>query len=152
MNATQTLTSAQRAISSAASGAADLTRKSLYAGLGMVAVVQEEASRAFSGFVTEGRKVKTGSAGTLTARAYTDARTEVVAVRTEAAAAVESAEQQAEEAGRRAEQQALALEDRVAAAVTRALQRMNVPTREDVDALRQSVERLDRKTAALRGA
>lgn len=152
MNTTQTIHDARRTMTDVASGAVDFTRKSLYAGLGMLAVMQEEASRMFSGFVSEGRKVETGRAKTLTARAYSEARTEATAARQETVARVESAEEQAEEAGRRAELQAKALEDRVAVAVTRVLQRMNVPTREDVDALRQSVERLDRKTAALRSA
>ncbi len=148
MDTTQTLAAATGAVRDTATAVAGYTRDAFYAGLGVVAVLQEEAEKTFGQLISEGRAVETGRAKTLTAKAYGEAEAETREVRAEA----EEAAAEVREAGRKAEATAKAMEDRVAEAVTDVLQRMNVPTREDVDALKRSVERLNKKTLELRAA
>lgn len=143
--ATQTARSAFEAVGGAA-------RTTFYAGLGLVATLQEEASKVFESLVREGRAVEAGRVQNLTASTYRDAKEDLSEARSDAAEVVRDAEASAEAAGQKARVQAKALEERVAEVLTATLQRMNVPTREDIEALKRSVERLDRKAAELRAA
>lgn len=152
MNPTQTLQGAARTAIGAASTLAGYTRNTFYASIGILATLQEEAEKVFDQFVSEGRAVEAGRVKTLTAKAYHETREEVAEAQSEVEETAQEAELAAEQAGRKAQVQAKALEERVAESVTAVLQRMNVPTREDVESLKRSVERLDKKTADLRAA
>jgi len=152
MNATQSLNQASRNVSETASAVAGATKNAIFAGLGLVAVAQEEAVKFYNTLVREGENVETGRARTLTARTYQDASHEARKVKVDVVEAVEQVDEEATKAARRIDYSSKAFEDRVVKTVTTVLQRMNVPTREDLDALKRAVERLDKKTAELRAA
>jgi poly(hydroxyalkanoate) granule-associated protein len=150
MTPTNTITDVRRTISSTADTVGNAARDTLYAGLGIVAVAQEEFSRVFDTFVSEGRKVESGRSSTKTAHLYKDAREEVKVTRTAVRESATQTEAMVEDAAEDAAVSVKTLEERVSKIIEDVLQRMNVPTRKDVDALKRSVERLDRKTSELR--
>jgi len=150
MNAIKTIDKAGRTMSQTAGAVGVAARDTLFAGLGIVAVAQEELARLFDSFVAEGRKVESGRSNTATADLYRDARAEVRVARAEAEESAEQALEVADETKKLTVASAATLEERVSKVIVDVLQRMNVPTREDVDALKRSVDRLDRKTSELR--
>lgn len=152
MNAIKTIDKASRTITHTAGTLGNAARDTFFAGLGIVAVAQEEATRLFDNFVTEGRKVESGRSNTMTARGYTEARDEVKVIRRDVEDSAERVEGLTEETAKATKASAETLEDRISKVIVDVLQRMNVPTREDVDALKRSVERLDRKATELRAA
>lgn len=111
---------------------AGTARDLAYAGLGVVATLQEEALDTFDALVREGRRAEQGRATTTTAKA------------------VQAAEADAEQAARKAEAFGKDFETRVVEMVGAVLNKMNVPTRDDIEALRRSVDRLNKKAANLR--
>lgn len=147
-----TLRDGARSIGNATSTATGMARDTFYAGLGILSVLQEEAERAFDNLVSEGRRVETGHARNLTAKVYREARDEAREVRVETMEAAQEVEEVVEAAEKKAEARRQEFEKRLSEMVTDALQRMNVPTRADVDALKRAVERLEKKTLELRAA
>lgn len=117
------------------------TRDVFYAGLGVVAMLEEEARDAFDALVREGKQVEKGRPKTLTAKA-------VVEVEDDA----REAKREAKQAGRKVEAFGKDFEARVVETVGTVLNRMNVPTRDDIDALKKSVDRLNKKAVQLRAA
>lgn len=116
-----------------------VARDVVYAGLGVVATLNESALKTFDMFVREGEQVEKGRPNTLTAKAVTTAEREV-----------REAEDEAEKAGRKVEAISKDFEARVVETVGTVLSRMNVPTRDDIDSLKRSVDRLSKKAVALR--
>lgn len=141
----QSVSDATRTAQQTAGALTGVARQTFFAGLGVVATLQTEAEKVFQNLVQEGRAVESGRSNTHTADA-------VQAVEAEVDEAVTEADEALTEAKAEAQAAAAKLDQRVTEAVKVALQRLNVPTREDVDALQKSVERLDKKTAALRAA
>lgn len=117
----------------------NVARDIVYAGLGVVAVVEEETRDAFDALVREGKQVDKGNRRTLTAKAYTEAEDEVNDVKREA-----------KQAGRRVEIISKDFEARIVEVVGTVLNKMNVPTRDDIESLKKSVDRLNKKAADLR--
>jgi poly(hydroxyalkanoate) granule-associated protein len=152
MKPIQTIKDTPRAAQDLAETLGGYAKTTFFAGLGVLALLQEEADKVFQQLVSEGRAVEAGRSRTLTAKAYTEAKEEVAEAEAEIEEAVARTEAGAEAVSQKAQAQTKALEERVAEAVTTALQRLNVPTREDVDALKRSIERLDKKSAELRAA
>jgi poly(hydroxyalkanoate) granule-associated protein len=128
-------------LQSTADTLAGIARDVVYAGLGVVATLDENVRSTFDMFVREGEQVEKGRPSTLTARTVTSAEREA-----------REAEQDVEKAGRRVEAISKDFEARVVETVGTVLSRMNVPTREDIDSLKRSVDRLNKKAAALRTA
>jgi poly(hydroxyalkanoate) granule-associated protein len=119
----------------------DTTRDVFYAGLGVFAMLEEEARDAFDALVREGKQVEQGRPKTLTAKA-------VVEVEDDA----REAKRDAKQAGRKVETFGKDFEARVVETIGTVLNRMNVPTRDDIDALKKSVDRLNKKAIQLRAA
>ncbi|MEP0546001.1 MAG: phasin family protein [Rhodothermales bacterium] len=117
------------------------TRDVWYAGLGVFAMLEEEARDAFDALVREGKQVEKGRPNTLTAKA-------VVEVEDDA----REAKRDVKEAGRKVEAFGKDFEARVVETVGTVLNRMNVPTRDDIDSLKKSVDRLNKKAVELRAA
>lgn len=117
------------------------TRDVLYAGLGVVATLEEEARDAFDALVREGKQVEKGRPKTLTSKVVVEAEDEA-----------REAEHEVKQAGRKVEAFSKDFEARVVETVGTVLHRMNVPTREDIDALKKSVDRLNKKAIELRAA
>ena len=132
MNPTQTLEATTTDLRRRADALAGITRDLAYAGLGVVATLQEEARGTFGALVREGRRVEMSRAGTTAVRA------------------VRSVEPDVEQATRKAEALGKDFETRVVEIVGAVLGKMNVPTRDDIEALKQSVDRLNKKAADLR--
>ncbi len=119
----------------------DTTRDVFYAGLGVFATIEEEARDAFDALVREGKQVEKGRPNTLTAKAVVEVEDEV-----------RDAEREAKAAGRKVEALSKDLEARIVEAVGTVLHRMNVPTRDDIESLKKSVDRLNKKAIELRSA
>lgn len=132
MNPAQTLKSTTTDLRQRADMLAGTARDLAYAGLGVVATLQEEALDTFDALVREGRRAEQGRATTATAKA------------------VQSAEADVEQATRKAEVFGKDFETRVVEMVGTVLNKMNVPTRDDIEALKRSVDRLNKKAADLR--
>lgn len=132
MNPAQTLKNTSTDLRQRADVLAGTARDLAYAGLGVVAMLQEEALDAFDTLVREGRRAEDGRATTTTAKA------------------VQAAESDAEQATRKAEAFGKDFEARVVEMVGTVLNKMNVPTRDDIEALKRSVDRLNKKAADLR--
>lgn len=128
-------------LQSTADALTGLARDVFFAGLGVVATFEEAGREAFDTFVREGQQVEKGRTKTLTGKAVTEAEREV-----------NEAEREVEKAGRKIETISKDFEARVVDTVGTVLSRMNVPTRDDIDALKRSVDRLNKKAAALRTA
>ncbi len=139
-------------VGSAATTIGGVVRGGAYAGLGLVAVAEEEITQMYKSLVTEGRQVESGRAKSVAASAVDDARREVREARVQVQQAVVDAERDAAQVALELEHRSEALEQRVSAMVVDVLKRLNVPTRQDVEALKRSVDRLDRKAAELRAA
>lgn len=119
----------------------EVSRDVFYAGLGVFATLEEEARDAFDALVREGKQVEKGRPKTLTAKTVVEAEAEA-----------REAEREAKQAGRKVEAFGKDFEARVVETVGTVLHRMNVPTREDIDALKKSVDRLNKKAVELRAA
>lgn len=119
----------------------DTTRDVYYAGLGVVAMFEEELRDAYDALVREGKQVEKGRPNTLTAKAVVEAEDEA-----------REAKRDVKEAGRKVEAFGKDFEARVVETVGTVLNRMNVPTRDDIDSLKKSVDRLNKKAANLRTA
>jgi poly(hydroxyalkanoate) granule-associated protein len=152
MNITSTLKDTTQAAQDAAGALFGTVRTVAYAGLGVVAVLQEEASETFQRLVREGQAVEAGRPNTFATTAYHETRQEAAKAQVEISRSADRAETATEEAAEVAEARARDFQDRVSQMVATTLQRMNVPTREDVEALQRAVEVLDKKTAELRAA
>jgi poly(hydroxyalkanoate) granule-associated protein len=139
MNPTQTLKDTTATLRRRADAALGTARDVAYAGLGVVAMVEEEARGTFDALVREGRQVQRGRKDTLTAKAYAEAEDDV-----------REAEREVKQAGRKVETLSKDFEARVVETVGAVLRTMNVPTREDIDSLKKSVDRLNKKAADLR--
>lgn len=142
MNTTQNPTAALRETTAALAATA---RDVFYAGLGLVATAQEAAGDAFDVLVREGRQVDARRVEPKLDRA-------IVEVEQRAEKAVAEVRETRQEVSRKVEVQAKALEERLVETVAEVLRRLNVPTRDDVEALKRSIDRLNEKTAALRAA
>ncbi len=116
-------------------------RDLFYAGLGLLAMIEEETRDGFDALVREGRRVERGDARTLTAKA-------VEAVEDEA----RELEEEVGEVRRAADEIGTDIETRIVETIGTVLHRMNVPTRDDVESLTRSVDRLNKKAIALRAA
>ncbi len=132
MNPVQTLKTTTTGLRRRADALAGTARDLAYAGLGVVATLQEEARGTFGALVREGRRAEHGRATTTTAKA------------------VQAAEADAAQAARKVEAFGKDFETRVVAMVGAVLGKMNVPTRDDIETLKQSVDRLNKKAADLR--
>jgi poly(hydroxyalkanoate) granule-associated protein len=135
----QTLKDTTTAVQDTADALAGAARDVYYAGLGVVATLQETAFNTFDTLVREGQQAEKGRPKTLTAKAVTTAEAEA-----------REAEQEAKQAGRKIETLGKDFEARVVETVGTVLSRMNVPTRDDIESLKKSVDRLNKKAAALR--
>lgn len=142
MNAIQKPADALRETSAALGSAA---RDLFLAGLGLVATAQEALEDAFENLVREGRRLDARRLEPSIERARAE-------VEQRAEKALAEVRETREELGQQVEARAQALEARLSEALGEVLRRLNVPTREDVEALRQSIDRLNEKTAALRAA
>lgn len=139
MNPTQTLKDTTASLRHSADTLVGVARDIAYAGLGMVAVVEEETRDAFDALVREGQQVDKGRKNTLTAKAYAETEDEL-----------QNAEREVKQAGRKVEALSKDFETRVVDMVGTVLNKMNVPTRDDIESLKKSVDRLNKKAADLR--
>ena len=139
MNTTQTLKNTTATLRDSANTLIGVARDTAYAGLGVVAMIEEEARDAFDALVREGQQVDKGNRRTVTAKAYAEAEDEL-----------KEAEREVKQAGRRAEVISKDFEARVVEVVGTVLNKMNVPTRDDIESLKKSVDRLNKKAADLR--
>ena len=139
MNPTQTLKDTTATLRDSANALVGVARDVAYAGLGVVAVVEEEARDAFEALVREGKQVDKGNRTTRTAKVYAEAGDEL-----------QDAEREAKQVGRKVEVVSKDFEARVVDMVGTVLNKMNVPTRDDIESLRKSVDRLNKKAADLR--
>lgn len=137
----QTLKDTATAAQQTADTLAGTARDVFYAGLGVLATFEEGARDAFATLVREGQQAEKGRPKTLTAKAVTEVEREA-----------REAEQEAKQAGRKIEAFGKDFEARVVETVGAVLSRMNVPTRDDIESLKRSVDRLNKKAAALRSA
>ena len=139
MNTTQTLKDTTATLRDSANTLVGVARDTVYAGLGVVAMIEEEARDAFDALVREGQQVDKGRKNTLTAKAYAEAEDEI-----------KDAKREAKQAGRRVEIVSKDFEERIVEIVGTVLNKMNIPTRDDIESLKKSVDRLNKKAAALR--
>lgn len=139
MNTTQTLKDTTATLRQSADALVDIAREMVYAGLGVVAVVEEETRDAFDALVREGKQVDKGRVNTLTAKAVNEIEDEV-----------EEIQREAQKAGRKVETLSKDFENRIVETVGVVLSKMNVPTRDDIESLKKSVDRLNKKAADLR--
>ncbi len=130
----QTLQDTTAALRQTADTLTAAARDLYYAGIGLFAMIEEEAVDGFDALVREGRSARKGRATTLTAKAVAEVEDEV-----------RDAKQEAQAVGSD-------VEARIVEIVGTALHRMNVPTRDDVESLKRSVDRLNKKALALRAA
>ena len=137
----QTLKDTTTALNQTADALAGAARDVFYAGLGVVALLEDKARGAFDTLVREGQQAEKGRKNTLAAKTVTTAEAEAREAKDEATAA-----------GRKVETLGKDFEARVVETVGTVLGRMNIPTRDDIDALQRSVDRLNKKAAALRTA
>lgn len=137
----QTLKDSTTAVRNTADTLTGAARDVFYAGLGVVATLEEGVRDAFDTLVREGRQAEKSRPKTLTAKAVAEAEREAREV-----------EREAKQAGRRIEALGKDFEARVVETVGTVLGRMNVPTRDDIESLKKSVDRLNKKAAALRTA
>lgn len=139
MNPAQTLNETTATLRTSADTLLGVARDVFYAGLGVVATFEEEARDAFDSLVREGQQVEQGRTRTLTAKAYAEVEADV-----------REAEREVKQAGRKAETFSKDFEARIVETVGTVLNRMNVPTRDDIESLKKSVDRLNKKAADLR--
>jgi poly(hydroxyalkanoate) granule-associated protein len=137
----QTLKDTTTAVQHTADALTGAARDLFYAGLGVVATLEEGVRDTFDVLVREGRQAEQGRPKTLTAKAVTTTEREA-----------REAEREAKQAGRKIETLGKDFEARVVETVGTVLSRMNVPTRDDIESLKKSVDRLNKKAAALRAA
>lgn len=148
MKTPQTLNDATQALKASTDTVTGAAREFFFAGLGVVALLQEEAEKTIDRLIHEGERVERGRPKTLTAQAVQEAEGEAAEVRAE----VEKAGQKVRAASEKAEAFGAAFEKQLADSIAATLRRMNVPTREDVESLKRSVDRLNRKTESLRAS
>ena len=137
----QTLKDTTTAVQQTADTLTSTARDVFYAGLGVLATLEEGARNAFDTLAREGQRAEKARPKTLTARAVAEAEREAREV-----------EREAKQAGRTIEAFGKDFEARVVETVGAVLSRMNVPTRDDIESLKKSVDRLNKKAAALRTA
>jgi poly(hydroxyalkanoate) granule-associated protein len=113
-------------------------RDLFHAGLGMAAVLQEEARKTFDTFVEKGEEV--------------DENREKTAFEQKVGDTFGAAEDRARRVSDKFKATGDEIEETISEVVAKVLHRLNVPTREDVQTLRESVERLNRKVEELRGS
>lgn len=139
MNPTQTLKDTTTTLRESTDMLVGIARDAVYAGLGVVAVVEEETRDAFDALVREGKRADKGRTTTLTAKALNEAEDEI-----------EDARRETAKVGRKVETLSKDFENRIVETVGVVLSKMNVPTREDIESLKRSVDRLNKKAADLR--
>ncbi len=137
----QTLQDTTQAFRQTADTLVDAAREVYYAGVGLVAMIEEEIVDGFDALVREGRKADQGRTKALAAKVVAEAKDEV-----------REAKQDIEQVGDQIEAVSSEVEERIAEMVGTVLHRMNIPTRDDVDSLKRSVERLNKKAVELRAA
>ena len=131
-----TVESVQRDLTEAAGDVQDAVQKVFLAGLGALAMAEEEGSKAFKTLVKKGRKVELPGLGMDRVRAV---RQQITGEAEKAADAVKDRVQDARYlAGESADKAEAQVNDTVAAV----MQRLGVPTRGEISELTASVERL----------
>ncbi|MEM1042587.1 MAG: phasin family protein [Bacteroidota bacterium] len=137
----QTIQDATRAFRNTADTLVEAARDVYYAGIGLAAMIEEEVADGFDALVREGRRTERGRVRTLTAKAVTETKEDV-----------REARQEIEQVGEQIEAVSSEVETRIVEMIGTALNRMNIPTRDDVESLKRSVDRLNKKAVALRSA
>ena len=135
-----TADSVQKTVTDTAAGLKETTEKVFLAGLGAFVLAEEEGSKLFDKLVKKGRKVQLpefGAPQLKQIRKRLDAGAEAVTGR------VKDARYVAGEAAEKAE-------DRLQNTVAVVMKRLGVPTKEEIDALTASVERLNKRLDALK--
>lgn len=137
----QTFQDTTHAFRSTADAFIGTARDMYYAGLGLFAMIEEEAVDGFDALVREGQRAEKGRTHTLAAKTVAEAKDEV-----------RDAKQEIEHASEQVEAVSQEVEARIVEMVSTVLHRMNIPTRDDVDSLKRSVDRLNKKAVELRTA
>ena len=135
-SARTTVESVQRDLSEAAGDVQGAVSKVFLAGLGALAVAEEEGSKAFRTLVKKGEGIDLPGLGGERIRSI---RKQLAGATDEAADAVK---ERADDARYLAGEAADKAEDRVSEAVTAVMKRLGVPTRTEISELTASVERL----------
>lgn len=131
-----TVETVQRDLSDAAGDVRDAAQKVFLAGLGALVMAEEEGSKTFKKLVKKGQKVQLPGLGMERVQAI---RAQIGG---EADKAKEAVETRVKDARYVATTQADKAEDKVAETVTAVMQRLGVPTRQEISELTASVERL----------
>ena len=139
-----TVEGVQRDLTEAAGDVKDAVTKVFLAGLGALAVAEEEGSKTFKKLVKKGEKVELPGLGMDRVQAI---RTEIEGRADQASDAVKG---RVNDAKYVAGETATKTEDRVQEAVKTVMARLGVPTREELSELTASVERLTTNIEALK--
>ena len=139
-----TVESVQQDLAETAGDVKDAVGKVFLAGLGALAVAEEEGSKAFKKLVKKGEKLELPGLGT----------ERVQAIRDQISGAADKATDQAKgrvsEAKKAADDAADEAGDRIQETVATVMKRLGVPTREEIAELTASVERLTDNIARLK--
>jgi len=139
-----TAESVQRDFADAAGDVKDATQNVFLAGLGALAMAEEEGSKLFKKLVKKGKKVELPELGAKRVKAI---REQLDDASDKASDAVTS---RVNDAKYMAEETADKVEDRIQDAVAVVMKRIGVPTREEISELTASVERLTKHIDALK--
>ncbi len=140
-----TVDSVQRDLTEAAGDVKDAVGKVFLAGLGALAVAEEEGSKTFKKLVKKGKKVELPGLGMERVKAIRD---QIEGRADEAADAVKG---RVNDAKYVADQTADKAEDRIQETVKTVMTRLGVPTRKEISELTASVERLTVNIETLKG-
>ena len=143
-SARTTVESVQRDLTDAAGDVQDAVSKVFLAGLGALALAEEEGSKTFKKLVKRGETVELPGLGAERVRKI---RAQIAGSADEATEAVKG---RATDAKYLAGEAADKAEDRVSETVTVVMKRLGVPTRDEISELTASVERLTARVEALK--
>ncbi len=143
-SAKSTVDSVQRDLLDTAGDARDAVQRVFLAGLGALAVAEEEGSKMFKTLVSKGEGVELPGLGGERIR---EARKQLAAQADKAQDAVEERVNGARDS---AVDSVVKAEDRVQDAVATVMKRLGVPTREEISALTASVDRLTKHVERLK--
>ncbi|MDX1421341.1 MAG: phasin family protein [Rubricoccaceae bacterium] len=133
----------QKTVTDTANGVKETTERIFFAGLGAFALAEEEGTKFFDKLVTRGRKVELPELPEIATTPLTQIRKGI----DEGAEAVTG---RAKDARYMAGEAAEKAEDRLQETVAGVMKRLGVPSKEEIDALTASVERLNKRLDALK--
>lgn len=139
-----TAATVQKELTETAGDVKDAAQKVFLAGLGALAVAEEEGSKLFKKLVKKGEKVELPGLG---GERVQKIRQQIAGAADEAQGAVKT---RVEDAAYMAGETADKMEDRMQDAVASVMKRVGVPTRAEISALTASVERLTSHIEALK--